>query len=297
MSRPSTNEALERPEIQEIIKALKSRKESDQRKAQAALLSGGAPIIEALLGVLSELEERQRQIMKNVRVISFIFVVGLVSGLHAAGKTEASNGALFAMLVLSGFGGMFHRRGWASRLHRNLLVLLAQSNDVRLTGTLLDACCLLDGGARETVESELTRILPQLRASDSHLFTSQHLYLLNIQLQGKCLFWSDMNTQKANHMIAIMQAIGEIGDGKAIPIVQAIIDYKAPRPIQKHVQAAARECLEALNERAERESVGSRLLRAADSPVDDGDALLRPAHNSPTVPEQQLLRVPQTEQK
>jgi hypothetical protein len=135
-------------------------------------------------------------------------------------------------------------------------------------------------------------MLPQLRASDSHLFTSQHLYLLNIQLQGKCLFWSDMNTQKANHMIAIMRAIGEIGGEKAVPIVQAIIDYKAPRPIQKHVQAAAKECLETLTERVERESVGSRLLRAADGSSGDSDALLRPAQNSATQSEQ-LLRMSQ----
>ncbi len=136
----------------------------------------------------------------------------------------------------------------------------------------------------------LIRLLPRLRVTDANLLTpGQRKLLYTILSRNERNPWS-INYWSADLKIAILRALEQIGDEKAIPYVE-----KAARTARNlEVRAAAQECLPYLTTRAEQLRVEQTLLRASASTTSP-DMLLRPTvATAPTEP-QQLLRASNAE--
>ena len=91
-------------------------------------------------------------------------------------------------------------------------------------------------------------------------------------------------------MIAVLSALEQIGDTRALPHVQHLLDTPHSTPDAQRVHEAAQSCLVFLEERAAKERVGQSLLRAAHAPDTGAGVLLRPAQNTPESDPALLLR-------
>lgn len=162
--------------------------------------------------------------------------------------------------------------------------VLAQFDDVRAVGPLVDSLKYQDRTVTKTAEAALTRVLPKLRASDAEMLNDNQRDALTGYLRlEKCA------KQKAL-ILAILKAYEQVGDGRALPFVR---NLAAPDPAWmafRAVTLAARECLPYLEARAEKERQAQTLLRAVENPVSDSEILLRPASGVSSLDQELLLR-------
>lgn len=175
---------------------------------------------------------------------------------------------------------------WAKDAIRNINAL-----DIpQAVGGLLDAISMNGWFALEDTRPALIHLLPRLRVTDANLLTPrQHKLLFDILSKSERIPWY-RRYWSAELKIAILSALEQIGDEKAIPRVEKLA--RSARNLQ--VRAAAQECLPYLTVRAEQARVEQTLLRAS-TPAASPDTLLRPTvAASPTEP-QQLLRASHTE--
>ena len=136
----------------------------------------------------------------------------------------------------------------------------------------------------------LTRLLPRLQATDASLLTPGQRKLLYTILSSSDRYPWYKSYWSADLKIAILSALEQIGDEKAVPHV-AKLARTARNP---QVRVAAQECLPFLQQRAEQTRIEQTLLRASMS-TDSPDMLLRPTIAvAPTEP-QQLLRASNAE--
>lgn len=174
-------------------------------------------------------------------------------------------------------------------------------NDLRSIGPFIDAW----GGAygtgdrqtREEAAEALIDLLPQLKASDSHLLDATHrdmlCQLLNIRVENPLykdvseLFRPSRNTA-VDLRVATLRAFEQVGDSKALPVVERLAKEEVKSPGEKLIRDVARACLPALQQRVDQERQSKTLLRAADTTMSESDTLVRPA-GSQTVAET-LLR-------
>jgi hypothetical protein len=166
------------------------------------------------------------------------------------------------------------------RTQSHAVRLLARYEDVRVLGPLLDVLDSVDRETGEIVERALIHLLPRLRASDASLLSESHYHRL----------YRALSSHKAELILAILQALEQVGDHRAIPYVQPLADGQGSAATNWHVHVAAQECLPSLRERAQQEDVASTLLRASDIVPSGPDVLLRPAGGASETNPQQLLR-------
>ena len=135
------------------------------------------------------------------------------------------------------------------------LVLLTERQDTRAIGPLLDA---LDGafGARaQEIETLLVVLLPRLRTSDASLLTAAHRRKL---CRALALGNAD---RELPYLLAIIQALEQIGGAEAEACLQRLIGRGAITPGQQSVLKAAQECLPLLTARLEEAKRQGNLLR------------------------------------
>jgi hypothetical protein len=186
------------------------------------------------------------------------------------------------------------RRGSAKRAR-----LLAELDDVRLIGPLTDTLKVEDRRVQARAGDALTRLLPLLKASDRDLLNvGQRAILCRVLAKPlNDLFRSDLVmllTRQTHRMAelqaAILKAFEQVGDGKALPIVERLATGEAKTADQQRVQAAASECLPYLQTRAAQERAHQTLLRPSGIAETATDTLLRPAGASEAADAEQLLR-------
>ena len=124
------------------------------------------------------------------------------------------------------------------------------------------------------------------------LLTEEHYGALNSEtvpalcriLGIKGLVARNYNDEEFN--LLLLEALGKIGDGRAVPFVQraAAMAWTAP------LRQAATAILPTLEARREKENEYGMLLRGAAMPLDPPDTLLRPAFETPDTAPEQLLR-------
>ncbi len=126
----------------------------------------------------------------------------------------------------------------------------------------------------------LKRLLPQLHVEDTQNWTpEQYQKLLALLADRK---------QEPELRLSILKALEQIGDARAIPVVEALTAFDRDTPIL--VRRAAADCLPFLQERAVEQRQAQTLLRAAAGNT-QGTDLLRGASGANTqTPEEQLLR-------
>ena len=135
----------------------------------------------------------------------------------------------------------------------------------------------------------LIKMLPRLQASDTNLITlRQRKLLYAILSKNERIPWYN-RYWKPELKIAILRALEQIGDAKAVPVVEKV----ARTTRNAEVRQAAEECLLFLQQRAEQTRLEQTLLRASTPAT--SDMLLRPTVSTVTTEPQQLLRASNTE--
>lgn len=154
-------------------------------------------------------------------------------------------------------------------------------HDVEAIGPLLDVVPVASGKHHKILKTALIELLPQLRPEDAILLNAAQRNTLTQSL----IFADDDNDQDTDYRIAVLMALAQVGDGRALQPVR----YIANAGYNHRVAQAAQLCLIALTERIERQKTGEMLLRpsfASEPPAE----LLRPVVETEAVDSRQLLR-------
>jgi len=158
-----------------------------------------------------------------------------------------------------------------------------------LSHVLSMARCLNDRhfpDMRRTAEERLTRHLPSLRAEDREWVNPEEIGALTYAL----------SVRTPALTVAILGALGQVGDRRAIWSVEQLIQdlYQKPQASDSEdgvIFDAASKCLERLREHADRTKQANVLLRGAQQPVGDQQSiLLRAASKAESTASTELLR-------
>jgi hypothetical protein len=171
------------------------------------------------------------------------------------------------------FGFGIYLRLSVSRFHNIAPERLSQIDDRRAVGPLLEALDIPDTKTRRAVTTALIRLLPQLREDDGRLLTdTQREGLYRALEPPKLLGFSQPGQYDKNLVVAVLQALEQIGEEYAIPHVEAL-ERSSP---YVSVRKAAKTCRSHLESRYQTEQIRARrtLLRAAQ--MEDRTALELP---------------------
>lgn len=206
-------------------------------------------------------------------------------------------GVLSAMLLLSLLA--VHRSRKPRQRTRTLTAQVAKQTDVRSVGGLIDVLTLDDGKTHEIAIIALTELLPQLMESDAGLLNSAQRAQLNrfLSIPIENPLYKDVRTllqpassQAIAFRVAILQALGQVGDSKALAVVEQIANQKPKTSGEKRIHEAAVACLPTLRHRVEQMQNSSTLLRASQASYVDSDTLLRAVTGDQEAPHDNLLR-------
>jgi hypothetical protein len=216
---------------------------------------------------LQEAIARFRQegaLLRLKTTLSVICFVGAFIALLALLKYPSGAIGITCCLALCLFGAICipHTSGKA-------LQTLQDLDDSSCFGVLIEALPDALGADRATIKALLLRFAPRLEECDYTLLTHRQRRALYERLTLIDRF-DDGELQ-----IAILEALGRIGDAAVLPIVERLSQGVAISPREKLLRAAAKERLALLQERCERKRETRDLLRPADSAAPDAH-LLRP---------------------
>jgi hypothetical protein len=156
---------------------------------------------------------------------------------------------------------------------------MAGCDDLRAVGLLAETLPMGDPTHTLAV-SALTRLLPRLKASDAGLLDDGQracLYRALRNCANPRIFWR----YNPHFAVTILRALEQIGDSRALPVVQRLASGRAKTPAQKRIQNAARECLPYLRLHAIQQQ--------------DDRTLLRPGMDIATIDRNAVLREPQAQ--
>ena len=219
-----------------------------------------------------------------------IMVSGILSGLLVPMTTTLTAhgfhfwiAAPIALSVSIGLGGVIE---WAFTARgRKLAKQLAQYDDKRAVGPLLEALAYDDTSTGPPARTALMRLLPQLHASDSRLLTVEHRAILNGLLDASA---KRLIPAQFPLLLTVLQAFKQIGDARAIPEVRKLANGEGTGK-DATVRKAAIDCLPFLERTVRQAEEQTTLLRASEAAV-SAEGLLLPAAPGPDKHAEQLLR-------
>ncbi len=165
-------------------------------------------------------------------------------------------------------------------LQRRAAQVLADFDDVRVIGALAESLTMEDPYTVKVAKAGLKRLLPRVKVTDAGYFRTDQLSALYAAL-------TSMDDQL---VVAILRALEQIGDERALPLVEKLAERPVSTRAGQRIREAATECLPALLNRTGQERVGQTLLRATEAPDQPAEALLRPAAHVAGRGEDSLLR-------
>ena len=154
---------------------------------------------------------------------------------------------------------------------------LMKLGGTRAIPTLLDALTLKPStGYRKSVLNVLTVLLPQMQASDASLLTPSHCRLFTVWLTHafNSAFFRGVGS---DFIVALLKAYEQVGDAKAIPIVERLANSAPRSEGQRRIQQAAQDCLPLLQAHVSGVDVTQTLLRASMPETNTPATLLRAA--------------------
>lgn len=165
----------------------------------------------------------------------------------------------------------------AVHARRDAATTLLKAGDPRAVGVLAVAVRDGDPHVRRVAEDALHTLLPRVRTNDA-------VYITPDQMQALLSLLEDYDDRLR---IAVLTALEQIGDARAIPYVMQLSLFASPT-----VRKRAEECLPFLEERVRLARESATLLRAssAASAIAAADQLLHPAYANTPMPAEQLLR-------
>ncbi len=147
------------------------------------------------------------------------------------------------------------------------------------------ACVPYTAGARQVrqaAKTALPAVLSQLTPEDFGQQDSEMIpYLCHL-----------LSRSEEPLVLAILEALGKVGDGRAVLPVQRL----AVKGRTERIRAAAASILPVLEQRQKQENDPQVLLRAASQDAAASNVLLRPASSTPATEPQQLLRASYAEE-
>ena len=214
-----------------------------------------------------------------------VFFLGLILPLMWAisiGIMEGDWRGTAAISLFAAISLLLARNVLSSR-HREAGQMLSTQDDVRIVGALADMLAWPDPRDWPKAMEGLMRVLPWLKASDSHLLSqSQRSILYRLLVIGQA-------RKHGRYMVTLLRALEQIGDDSSIAPVRRLAQSTARTASETEVKRAAEECLRALQERVGRGDVPHTLLRAASNAAPE-TALLKPAGAAGNAEVDLLLR-------
>ena len=141
----------------------------------------------------------------------------------------------------------------------------------------------------EALQTALTPLLLQLRPEDSNRLNRRQRAILNRSLQSLA-DGSRLHEYTETFDLAILQALKQVGDRSAVPVVEKLTRMDADTTAKIHIRRAAADWLPLLQIRAGLVAEGKTLLRASAPEAAGRDTLLRAASGSSDKAPEQLLR-------
>ena len=129
-----------------------------------------------------------------------------------------------------------------SKSRKKTLAALVKVEDVRIVGALCDVLAFQNPDMKGMAQEALVNLLPRLQASDSNVLNAEQRGHLYAALKG---------THRAL-VLAILKALEQVGDAKAIPFVEALAAKNDLGATNLEVRRAAKECLPYLRVRRNR---------------------------------------------
>lgn len=267
---------------------------------------------ETVAALSSDVTEQVKRYRKSIDrtmlwIITFISIVVVLSFLeqHFFGRDEwlelIANPYVYipTITLLMGYPLiMTYATRRARPKSRQDVYALARRKDIRAVGALVDALSLEDGHAHRIAMDALIEILQQLKASDSELLTAgQHAKLCRIlSLPIESPLYKNLEDlfrpptdRNVRFRIAILKAYEQIGDDRALPIVEQLANGETKTQAEWRIKQVARECLPYLQQRLAQQTASETLLRASQRSSVGADVLVRPAAPLNAAPDQ-LLR-------
>jgi len=181
---------------------------------------------------------------------------------------------------------------------RPMAQTLADTDDVRAIGPLIDTLKLEDRKIRAIAIDGLIKLLPRLQANDAELITPEQRALLCRKLSWPIqgidanlrALSPDAYRREVSFRIAILQAFAQVGDSSVLPTVERLTRGEAKTEELRQIQTAAQACLPSLILRCEQIRSHKTLLRAADASDTGAETLLRAVQGNRETPSDQLLR-------
>jgi hypothetical protein len=279
----STADAEVSVDMVRVLRNLRSRSARERIEAKQTMQELGVRAVGPLLSVIAR-ENGRRDVRLAIAGGFAAFCIVLAVGQMVAAGDGRLNSAMDAAwflnaLLIPALGSLFHFMRPTPLQHRAAQAL-ADLEDVRVIGPLVEALALPDNFTRKAAAAGLKRLLPKVRASDATYFSREHMEGL----------YGILNSSDGYLVEVVLAALEQIGDEKALPHVERLVERPAYSSEAVRVQRAAKHCLPALLVRTDKGRQSQSLLRAAsqsDSPSGD---LLRPVGQPGASAPEQLLR-------
>ena len=273
---------------------LGSRNRHKRERAEAAILAMGDEAVPFLVSVIDE-EDRVRKLLRKRIMIGMLCVMipyiavgfALVHWFYHSGVGNTirilMTGVMGSPLLISSI------LLTPSPVKAHSLRILAGLSDKRSINALVEAYDLADGAAQAEIRSTLTRLLPQLRASDGPLLNDASRTIL-LSLLHQASFGSyNSPRESAEYVVTIIRCFEQVGDERALTEVCRLAACQELLGAGLPIRLAAQEALPALEKYAESHRIAGTLLRPT-VPPDSGAALLRPANSVTSESSLLLLR-------
>ncbi len=264
--RPAEGEFWEDPgpDFVRIIEQTASRKAHERMVANRALQRMGPKAVAPLLQLVRREVNKQEKRLMAVGGCA-LSAIGLAGAQFVVPELQSIS---FGLNIYMLFGLMLiYPLRKPTRLHRLASETLARIEDMRVVGPLAQALELGDPSIAATAEKALIQRLPQMRASDAAYLAPE---------QRDCLYRA-LGQRALELSLAILKALEQIGDQRALPLVSKLAEQEARTHQEKQIKEAAKACLPYLVDRTLEGRAGNMLLRAASQPEAPPDTLLRPA--------------------
>ena len=196
---------------------------------------------------------------------------------------------MFVIIVVQVFASRLLLRMCSQAVPRFDAEEIAKLGGVKALEPLFAALKVVSRKQRPAIRDALTRLLPQLRANDAYLLTS------NMRNRIRTWLGEQVNTDwnilcSDDLRIAALKALEQVGDTDDIPVVTRLANMHAQTSEQTRVKQAAIECLPMLKAHCGETAAARTLLRAANAEDARPETLLRAATSLPETASAELLR-------
>lgn len=160
---------------------------------------------------------------------------------------------------------------------------LGKIAELSTIGRFSEALWHEDRYVQTEAEEALIAMLPRLQAGDAGLLNERQRACLHRALKPP------KRQREAELALAVMRALTEIADARAVPHMSRLADEPARGAHQEAVRACAVELLPILQEKVESARLAQTLVRPSSAP-DGATTLLRPLEASPSGSAHHLVR-------